>query len=110
MTCCVIALALAMQLIETWRRVKGWLGIAPTTSTADHGLGTVVASSLERLRLPAVRNTVLTLLVIEAVMAGSWVYTHRAHLGTELALVLFETTGFGRALCDVDSASASSPR
>ena len=96
-----------MQLIETWWRVKGWLGIAPSTSTADHGLGTVIASLLERLRLPSVRNTVLTLLVIEAVLAGSWVYAHRAHLGNELALVLFETTGFGRALCDVDIANAS---
>lgn len=110
MTCCVIALALAMQLIETWRRVKAWFGIAPTTNTADHGLGTIVATLLERLTLPAVRNTVLTLLVIEAVVAGGWVYAHRAHVGNELAVLLFETTGFGRALCDLDVASAANTK
>lgn len=110
MTCCVVALALAMQLIETWRRVKTWCGIAPRTSAADYGLGTVIAGLLERLRLPSVRHTVLMLMVLEAVVAGAWAYTHRAHIGNEVAALLFATTGFGRGLCDGDVITASSPR
>ncbi len=108
MTCCVIALALAMQIIESWRRVKAWLGIAPRASTASYGLGTVVAGLLERLRYPSVRYTVFALLALEAALAGAWVYTHRIHLGNEVAVVVFNATGFGRALCDGDVTTASS--
>ena len=108
MTCCVIALALAMQLIESWRRVKAWLGIVPREDVAVHGLGTDIAVLLERLRHPVVRYTVIALLAFEAAFAGSWVYTHRIHLGNEVAAVVFETTGFGRALCDGDVTTASS--
>ena len=105
MTCCV--LALAMQIIESWRRVKGWLGIAPRATTASYGLGTVVAGLLERMHHPSVRYTVFALLALEAALAGSWVYMHRIHIGNEIAAVVFETTGFGRALCDGDITTAS---
>ncbi len=108
MSCCVIALALAMQIIESWRRLKAWFGIVPDTGSSSHGLGTVVAGLIERLQHPAVRYAVLTLIMVEACFGATWVYGHRVHLGNELAAVVFETTGFGTALCDGDVTTASS--
>lgn len=107
MTCCVIALALAMQIIESWRRLKAWLGIVPKATNATHGLGTVVAGLLERLQHPAVRYAVFALIMVEAFLGATWVYAHRVHLGNELAAVVFETTGLGSALCDADVTTAS---
>ncbi len=106
MTCCVIALALAMQIIAAWRRVKGWLGIKPRETVASHGLGTVIATLLERLRHPSVRYAVFTLLVLESASAGAWVYGHRAHVGNEISALVFHSTGFALALCDGDPETA----
>ena len=107
MTCCVIALALAMQVIESWRRLKSWFGIVPRESTAEYGLGTVVAGLLERLRSPALKYVVLTLLALEGAWAGGWLYAHRAHLGNEIAALIYAGTGYGSALCNGDTATAS---
>ena len=106
MTCCVVALALAMQIIEAWRRVKGWLGIKPRERVADHGLGTVMANLVARLRHPTVRYAVFAALMLEGASAGAWVYGHRAHVGNEISAVVFKSTGFALALCDGDPATA----
>lgn len=108
MTCCVIALAFAMQIIETWRRMKAALGIAPRPATSSHGLGTVVAGLLERLRHPSIRYAAFALIALEMVFAASWMYAHRVHLGNEAAAMVYQTTGFGRAICDGDVTTASS--
>lgn len=108
MTCCVIALALAMQVIETWRRVKGWLGIdanAPARS-APRAPGVAMAGLLDRLRHPAVRYVVFAMLVVEGAAAGGWLYGHRAHVGNALAASVFEVTGVAVGLCDGDLSSA----
>lgn len=102
MTCCVIALAFAMQLIESWRRVKDWLGIVPRehAHAAGGGLGTAVAGWMEKLRHPAVRYSVAGLIAFEAVAGAAWVYGHRVHLGNEMAALVYATTGYGSGLCD----------
>lgn len=102
MTCCVVALALAMQIIEAWRRVKSWCGIKPRDTVASHGLGTVMANLVTRLRHPYLRYAVFTALLLEGASAGAWVYGHRAHVGNEISAAVFETTGFALALCDGD--------
>lgn len=106
MTCCVIALALAMQIIEGWRRVKGWLGIKPRETVASHGLGTTLANLLDRLRHPYVRYAVFAALMLEGASVGAWVYGHRAHVSNEISAMVFESTGFALALCDGDPATA----
>lgn len=106
MTCCVVALALAMQIIEAWRRVKGWLGIKPREQVASHGLGTVMANFVQRLRHPYVRYAVFAALLLEGASAGAWVYGHRAHVSNEISAVVFRSTGFALALCDGDPATA----
>ncbi len=106
MTCCVIALALAMQIIEAWRRVKTWLGIKPREEVAKHGLGTVLAGFIDRLRHPYVRYAVFAALMLEGASAGAWVYGHRAHVGNEISALVFKSTGFAVALCDGDPATA----
>lgn len=100
MSCCIVALAFAMQLLATWRRVKAWLGIqARDEAIGDHGIGTVLANGLEHLRSPRWRFVVLAMLVVEGAWAGDWLYAHRVHLGNELAAFVFETTGYGPDLC-----------
>ena len=108
MTCCVVALALAMQIIEAWRRVKGWLGIKPRTRVVNHGLGTDIAGLLDRLRHPYVRYAVFAVMVLESAAAGAWVYGHRAHVGNEISALVFHSTGFALALCDGDPATVAS--
>jgi hypothetical protein len=108
MTCCVVALALAMQVIEAWRRVKGWLGIKPRARVVNHGLGTDIAALLDRLRHPYVRYAVFAVLVLESAAAGAWVYGHRAHVGNEISALVFHSTGFAVALCDGDPATVAS--
>ena len=108
MTCCVIALALAMQIIGAWRRMKSWLGIKPRATVASHGLGTVIANLLDRLRHPYVRYAVFAVLVLESAAAGAWVYGHRAHVGNEISALVFHSTGLARALCDGDPATTLS--
>jgi hypothetical protein len=108
MTCCVVALALAMQIIEAWRRVKGWLGIKPRTRVVNHGLGTDIAGLLDRLRHPYVRYAVFAVMVLESAAAGAWVYGHRAHVGNEISALVFQSTGFALALCDGDPATVAS--
>mgnify|MGYP006910980368 FL=1 len=106
MTCCVVALALAMQIIEAWRRVKSWFGIQPRETVASHGFGTVMANFVTRVRHPYVRYAVFTALMLEGASAGAWVYGHRAHVGNEISAAVFESTGFALALCDGDPATA----
>lgn len=108
MTCCVIALALAMQIIEAWRRVKSWLGIKPRTRVVNHGLGTDIAGLLDRLRHPYVRYAVFAVLVLESTAAGAWVYGHRTHVRNEISALVFHSTGFALALCDGDPATVAS--
>ncbi len=105
MTCCVIALALAMQIIEAWRRVKNFFGIKPRETVASHGLGTVVAGFIERLRHPSVRYAVFAALLLEGVSAGAWAYGHRAHVANEISALVFKSTGYALALCDGDPAT-----
>lgn len=105
MTCCVVALALAMQIIEAWRRMKSWLGIKPRDRVASHGLGTVMANFVGRLRHPYVRYAVFTALMLEGASAGAWVYGHRAHVGNEISAVVFRSTGLAIGLCDADPAT-----
>jgi hypothetical protein len=108
MNCCVVALALAMQVIEAWRRVKGWLGIKPRARVVNHGLGTDIAALLDRLRHPYVRYAVFAVLVLESAAAGAWVYGHRTHVGNEISALVFHSTGFAVALCDGDPATVAS--
>jgi len=105
MTCCVVALALAMQIIAAWRRMKGWLGIKPRETVAQHGLGTVLAGCIDRLRHPYVRYAIFAALVLEGAVAGAWVYGHRAHVGNEISAAVFASTGYALALCDGDPAT-----
>lgn len=106
MTCCVIALALAMQIIEGWRRLKRLCGIETRARpVASRGVGTLVATALERLRLPYLRYAVFMLLAVEGAAAGTWLYGHRDHVEHELAAAVFATTGFGFGLCDADPAT-----
>lgn len=106
MTCCVVALALAMQIIEGWRRLKRLFGVeSQARPVASHGLGTVIATGLERLRHPAVRYVVFAVLAFEADAAGTWLYGHRVHLGQEVAASVFASTGIALGLCDGDPAT-----
>lgn len=101
MSCCVLALAFAMQIIATWRRFKAWCGWrAGPSPVRDRGLGTVVATALERLRHPTVKLAVLVLVALEGGWLGGWVYAHRLHLGNEAAALVFTTTGYLRDGCD----------
>jgi hypothetical protein len=107
MTCCVIALALAMQVIETWRRIKACLGIkADAEGAALRAPGVAMAGLLDQLRHPAVRYVVFALLIVEGVVAGGWLYGHRAHVGNALAASVFQVSGFAFGLCDGDPTSA----
>ena len=101
MSCCVLALAFAMQIIATWRRFKAWCGWrAGPSPVRDRGLGTVVATARERLRHPAVKLSVLVLVALEGGWLGGWVYAHRLHLGNEATALVFTTTGYLRDGCD----------
>ena len=110
MTCCVIALALAFQLIEAWRRLKAWVGLAPSTRIKPRAPGVFIANLLDHLRHRGVRYTVLAIMLLEAGAVGAWTYDHRVHLGNELAALVFETTGYGRELCDNAKLELSSAR
>ena len=106
MTCCVVALALAMQIIEGWRRLKRLFGIeARERPVASRGLGTLLAIGLERLRHPAVRYAIFAALALEAGVAGTWLYGHRVRLGQEIQASVFASTGIALGLCDGDPGS-----
>lgn len=99
MTCCIVALALAWQLIAAWRRLTGFLGIAPRARIAPRSLGVMAANALDALRHPAWRVALLAVVAVEAGVAGAYVYEHRFHIGNEVAAVVFDSTGFALAMC-----------
>ncbi len=99
MTCCVIALALAYQLVAGWRALKRLLGIAPRPDRAPRATGVLVATLVQRVRRPAWRVALLAVLALEAGAASGYAYNHRHHIGNEVAVVLFGITGFARDLC-----------
>lgn len=100
MTRCVIALALAIQLIESWRRFKGWAGIAERPERTGAPLGVVAANIVERLRHPVVRHAVAAIIVFEAAAVGAWASGHRNHVENALSAAIFSVTGIASALCD----------
>ena len=99
MTCCVVALALAWQIIAAWRRIKTWLGIAPSERTAPRSIGVAAANFIDLFRRPALRMALFAVLALEAGVAGAFVYDHRVHIGNEIAAVVFDSTGFAVGLC-----------
>jgi len=99
MTCCVIALALAYQLIAGWRGLKRWLGIVPRTDRKPRAAGVVAASIIARIRRPGWRVALLTVLALEAGAASAYAYNHRYHIQNEVAAALFGVSGFARDLC-----------
>jgi hypothetical protein len=100
MTCCVIALALAMQLIESWRRFKAWAGIVDRPERQGEPLGVRAAALAQRLRHPGVKYAVLAAIVIESAAAGAWAYSHRNHVENAVGSAFYSATGFALALCD----------
>jgi hypothetical protein len=104
-TCCVIALALAYQIIAAWRGLKRLLGIAERTRRAPRAPGVAIANALAWLRRPAFRLALLAVLALEATFAGAYVFEHRTHIGNELAARVFDLTGFASALCDGEVAN-----
>ncbi|MGE0484038.1 MAG: hypothetical protein AB7Q81_07850 [Gammaproteobacteria bacterium] len=105
MTCCVIALALAYQLIAAWRGLKRLLGIAERTPRAPRAPGVAIANALAYLRHPTLRVALVAVLALEAGFAGAYVFEHRTHIGNEVAARVFDLTGFASALCDGTAAS-----
>ncbi|MEQ8233388.1 MAG: hypothetical protein RKL32_16910 [Gammaproteobacteria bacterium] len=99
-TCCVIALALAWQLIAAWRRIKGWLGLGGKTRSAPRTLGVAAANAVELLRHPALRLGLFAVIAFEVGLAGGYVFDHRVHLGNEVAALVFDATGYARDLCN----------
>lgn len=100
MTCCVIALALAYQLIAAWRGLKRLLGIAERAPRAPRAPGVAIANLLGYLRHPALRVALVVVLALEAGFAGAYVFEHRTHIGNEVAARVFGLTGYATALCD----------
>ncbi len=93
MTCCVIALALAWQVIHAWQRLRGWCGLAPRRAS-------LAATRLRAwLTRPALRIALLAVIAFEAGAAGTYVYQHRSHIGHELGTAVFGVTGYARDLC-----------
>ena len=99
MTCCVIALALAWQCIAFWRWLRGLLGIEVRERTAPGNFGILAANFAERLRSPGLRTTLVLILALEAGAAGAYVFNHRTHIGNEIAVRVFDTTGYAFELC-----------
>ncbi len=99
MTCCVVALALAWQLIALWRRLKSWLGIAERQRKAPRSLGVAAANAIDFFRRPAVRGAVLVALALEAGAAGAYVFNHRVHLVNEARMAVYDVTGTAWDLC-----------
>lgn len=99
MTCCVIALALAWQLIRMTRWLRAQFGIAPRERTAPGGFGVAAANVALALRRPSLRLALLTVLMLEAGAAGAWVFSHRNHIGNEIAYAVFDATGYAADLC-----------
>jgi len=100
MTCCVIALALAWQLIHAWQRLRGWVGLAPRRA------GRAATRLRAWLARPTVRVALLAVIAFEAGAAGTYVYQHRSHIGNELGTAVFGVTGFALDLCRGRTASA----
>jgi hypothetical protein len=100
MTCCVIALALAMQIIESWRRFKAWAGIVDRAELRGEPLGVRAANLAQRLKHPLVKYAVATLIVVESAAAGAWAYGHRNHVESAVGSAIYSATGFALALCD----------
>ncbi|MGR8921260.1 MAG: hypothetical protein ACU85V_16715 [Gammaproteobacteria bacterium] len=99
MTCCIIALALAWQLMVAWRKLRGWLGFRPAVKTAPSSLALRVVDVLDWFRRPALRTLLLVALALEAGAAGAYVYNHRTHLGNELRVAVFDATGLALDMC-----------
>ena len=99
MTCCVVALALAMQLIESWRRVKALVGIRSDDNAVPRATGAAIGSFVLALQRPRWRRLVLIALIVEGAAAGIWFTSHRVHVGNALEAAVFSTTGVARAMC-----------
>lgn len=99
MTCCIVALALAWQLIAFWRRLKAWLGVKPRVRSAPTTIGVAAANAIDFFRRPAVRLALIAVLALEAGAAGAYVFNHRVHIGNEFSSAVFQATGLARDLC-----------
>lgn len=79
MGCCVLAVLIIAQAIETWRRVKGLLGL-PTRAMAV--VPAALLTTLRRLwARPAGRAVLMCVLLAELIGAGAWLADgHREHL------------------------------
>ncbi len=93
MTCCVIALALAWQVIHAWQRLRAWFGLAPRRA------GQAATRLRAWLTRPAVRVALLAIIAFEAGAAGTYVYQHRSHIGHEIGAAVFGMTDYARDLC-----------
>ena len=99
MTCCIVALALAWQLIRMTRWLCTRLGFAPRERTAPSGIGVIAANVALAMRRPSLRVALLTVLMLEASAAGAYVFSHRNHIGNEIAYAVFDATGYAADLC-----------
>jgi len=97
MSCCVVALALAYQLIAAIRRVRAWFGGPPVPVNNAVPLQATLTGLLRR---PTIRLVLLSVLTIEGAVAGTLVYEHRFHLHNELAALVFAASGYARDLCN----------
>ena len=99
MTCCIIALALAWQLIAGWRWLKQRLGLAGAARTAPRTLGVVAANIVDILRHPLWQFALLAFVAIQAGVAGTYIYEHRFHISNEVQAMVFDSTGFALDMC-----------
>ena len=98
-TCCIIALALAWQLIAGWRWLKLRLGIVTPQRTTPRTFGVMAANIVDTFRHPLWLVAVLGVVAFQAGVAGAYVFEHRTHISHEVQAVVFDSTGFALNMC-----------
>ncbi len=99
LTCCIIALALAWQLIAGWRWLKQRLGIASPARTSPRTFGVMAANVVDVFRHPVWQVTLLAVVALEAGAAGTYIYEHRFHINNEVQALVFNASGFAFDMC-----------
>jgi hypothetical protein len=91
MGCCVFAVIIVGQALEVLRRLKVFLGFRADLYPEAGATAPVMAHGerlKQLLRKPAVRVAVMLLLVSEASVAGTWLFSeHRDHVQEAMAIV-----------------------
>lgn len=85
MACCMLGVMFFWQMVETWRRVRTFLGLPVKAVTrAGAAVGTLNLRLIRLLHKPWARAIVVVLLGIEFAIGGNLLYLHREHLREEL--------------------------